>query len=240
MTSETTYEIRPLTPETWPAVRRPRQRGTTASSAAAGASRSTPTAPSAARARRPTARSSSASSTRAGRTPRWSSTATRRSPGRSTAPPSSCRASTTASSTTPRRSADPDYRITCVFVDRRYRRQGLTEVAIRGALDLIAEAGGGVGRGLPARPDRADQEDVLVVPLQRHPPPLRAPRLHLRPPEGAEELRDGARGAAGADIRSHIPPRGISADHGHTAPTTTRTTRGAAPTRWPSRPPSTA
>jgi GNAT superfamily N-acetyltransferase len=37
----------------------------------------------------------------------------------------------------------PDYRITCVFVDRRYRRQGLTEVAITGALDLIARAGGG-------------------------------------------------------------------------------------------------
>ncbi|MFC6715510.1 GNAT family N-acetyltransferase [Branchiibius cervicis] len=38
---------------------------------------------------------------------------------------------------------DPDYRITCVFVDKRYRRQGLSEVAIRGALDLIARSGGG-------------------------------------------------------------------------------------------------
>jgi len=37
----------------------------------------------------------------------------------------------------------PDYRITCVFVDRRYRRQGVTERAITGALDLIAQAGGG-------------------------------------------------------------------------------------------------
>lgn len=42
-----------------------------------------------------------------------------------------------------------DYRLTCVFVDRRYRRQGLTEVAITGALDLIAEAGGGVVEGYP-------------------------------------------------------------------------------------------
>jgi GNAT superfamily N-acetyltransferase len=44
---------------------------------------------------------------------------------------------------------DPDHRITCVFVDRRFRRRGLTEVAIRGALDLIAQAGGGVVEAYP-------------------------------------------------------------------------------------------
>jgi ribosomal protein S18 acetylase RimI-like enzyme len=44
---------------------------------------------------------------------------------------------------------DPDYRITCVFVDKRYRRQGITEIAIRGALDLIAQAGGGVVEAYP-------------------------------------------------------------------------------------------
>jgi GNAT superfamily N-acetyltransferase len=43
----------------------------------------------------------------------------------------------------------PDYRITCMFVDRRYRRKGVTEVALRGALDLIAHAGGGVVEGYP-------------------------------------------------------------------------------------------
>ena len=37
----------------------------------------------------------------------------------------------------------PDYRITCVFVDKRHRRQGVTELAITGALDLITQAGGG-------------------------------------------------------------------------------------------------
>ena len=41
------------------------------------------------------------------------------------------------------KSADPDYRITCVFVDKRHRRLGVTELAITGALDLIAQAGGG-------------------------------------------------------------------------------------------------
>ena len=43
----------------------------------------------------------------------------------------------------------PDYRLTCIFIDRNHRRQGVTEVAIRGALDLIAQAGGGVVEGYP-------------------------------------------------------------------------------------------
>ena len=43
----------------------------------------------------------------------------------------------------------PDYRITCVFVDKKYRRKGLTRLALRGALDLIAEAGGGIVEGYP-------------------------------------------------------------------------------------------
>jgi GNAT superfamily N-acetyltransferase len=38
----------------------------------------------------------------------------------------------------------PAYRLTCFFVDKRYRRRGVAEVALRGALGLIAEAGGGV------------------------------------------------------------------------------------------------
>ena len=37
----------------------------------------------------------------------------------------------------------PAYRITCIFVDKRYRRRGLSAVVLQGALDLIA-AGGGV------------------------------------------------------------------------------------------------
>jgi hypothetical protein len=43
----------------------------------------------------------------------------------------------------------PDYRITCIFVDRDHRRGGLVSVALAGALDLIAAAGGGVVEGYP-------------------------------------------------------------------------------------------
>jgi GNAT superfamily N-acetyltransferase len=43
----------------------------------------------------------------------------------------------------------PDFRITCLFVDRDHRRKGLAEVAVRGALALIAAAGGGVVESYP-------------------------------------------------------------------------------------------
>ena len=46
----------------------------------------------------------------------------------------------------------PDYRITCLFVGKGHRRQGLSAVALRGALDLIAKAGGGVVEGYPHDP----------------------------------------------------------------------------------------
>lgn len=45
---------------------------------------------------------------------------------------------------------DPaDYRITCFFVDRDYRRHGVSETALQGALDLIAVSGGGVVEAFP-------------------------------------------------------------------------------------------
>jgi hypothetical protein len=43
----------------------------------------------------------------------------------------------------------PDYRITCIFVDKKHRRSGLTEAALRGALELISLAGGGIVEGYP-------------------------------------------------------------------------------------------
>lgn len=47
---------------------------------------------------------------------------------------------------------EPHYRITCIFVDKRFRRHGLVTVALQGALDLIAQAGGGVVEGYPHIP----------------------------------------------------------------------------------------
>lgn len=43
----------------------------------------------------------------------------------------------------------PDYRLTCIFVDRAYRRRGVAGVALHGALELIAGLGGGTVEGYP-------------------------------------------------------------------------------------------
>jgi GNAT superfamily N-acetyltransferase len=43
----------------------------------------------------------------------------------------------------------PDYRLTCFFVDRDHRRRGVAAVALQGALELIAQAGGGVVEAYP-------------------------------------------------------------------------------------------
>lgn len=37
-----------------------------------------------------------------------------------------------------------DWRITCFYVDRKHRRQGIARLALAGALDQIARAGGGL------------------------------------------------------------------------------------------------
>lgn len=74
--------------------------------------------------------------------------ATAPSPGASTGNPRNCPTSITARNTT-RRRRQPDYRLTCVFVDRDYRRHGVAKFALRGALELIALAGGGVVEGYP-------------------------------------------------------------------------------------------
>jgi GNAT superfamily N-acetyltransferase len=39
--------------------------------------------------------------------------------------------------------ARPDWRITCVFVDRQHRHRGVARAALVGALDLLARGGGG-------------------------------------------------------------------------------------------------
>ena len=53
----------------------------------------------------------------------------------------------------------PDYRLTCLFVAKNYRRKGLAGVALHGALDLIAQAGGGV---VEAYPQDTDGEEIAA------------------------------------------------------------------------------
>jgi GNAT superfamily N-acetyltransferase len=43
----------------------------------------------------------------------------------------------------------PDWRISCFYVDKRHRVQGVARAALEGALDLIARDGGGLVEALP-------------------------------------------------------------------------------------------
>jgi GNAT superfamily N-acetyltransferase len=43
----------------------------------------------------------------------------------------------------------PDWRITCIFVDKRHRGRGVARAALEGALALIADAGGGLVEAIP-------------------------------------------------------------------------------------------
>lgn len=43
----------------------------------------------------------------------------------------------------------PDWRITCIFVDKLHRGQGIARSALEGALDQIAHAGGGLVEAIP-------------------------------------------------------------------------------------------
>lgn len=55
----------------------------------------------------------------------------------------------------------PDWRITCMFVGKGYRRQGVLRVALHGAIDLIAQAGGGVVEGYPHETAPGRRQSVL-------------------------------------------------------------------------------
>lgn len=57
----------------------------------------------------------------------------------------------------------PDFRVTCLFVDRRYRRTGVAAVAVRGALALIGAAGGGLVESYPhdLPPDKKTSSSFL-------------------------------------------------------------------------------
>lgn len=56
----------------------------------------------------------------------------------------------------------PDWRITCIFVDRDYRKKGLSAVAVAGALELIAGLGGGIVESYPEDPGEKRKSASLL------------------------------------------------------------------------------
>jgi GNAT superfamily N-acetyltransferase len=57
----------------------------------------------------------------------------------------------------------PPWRITCFFVDRHHRKQGVAAAALKGALKEIAKLGGGVVEAYPE-----DTHDAMVSPTFLH------------------------------------------------------------------------
>ena len=124
-------------------------RGTAASGAAAGAWPSTPRAWDVAGPRSRTRPRSGVESTKAGRTPRWCTTGQPAWAGASSARLRSCRASRTCRAYADGLTALPDWRITCFFVDKAHRGQGVASAALKGAVDEISRLGGGTVESYP-------------------------------------------------------------------------------------------
>jgi hypothetical protein len=74
-------------------------------------------------------------------------------------------------------SEPPDWRIACCYVGRGQRRRGVATAGLAGALDLIAQLGGGTVEGYPRR----RRVGARRLPLQRGPVDLREARLHQGP-----------------------------------------------------------
>jgi GNAT superfamily N-acetyltransferase len=80
----------------------------------------------------------------------------------------------------------PDRRITCIFVDKRHRAQGIARTGLEGALDQIARLGGGLVEAIPDV--AAGREAQGRLSLQRDGRALRAIRLRTRSPRRQARL----------------------------------------------------
>ena len=82
----------------------------------------------------------------------------------------------------------PAYRITCIFVDRDHGREGVAAAAVRGALDLIAKAGGGMVEGYPHDLQGEKIRSQFLYSATRS--LFEEIRFSYERPKGKEELRD--------------------------------------------------
>ena len=73
----------------------------------------------------------------------------------------------------------PDWRIACDFVGKGHRRRGVATAALAGALELIADLGGGKVEAI-----RRTRVRFLPLPLQRRPFDLREAGIRPRPQIG--------------------------------------------------------
>ena len=58
--------------------------------------------------------------------------------------------------------AEAQWRIACIFVDKRHRGQGVARAALRGAIDQIAAAGGGLVEAVSETTDGREAQDRFL------------------------------------------------------------------------------
>ena len=73
----------------------------------------------------------------------------------------------------------PDWRITCFYVDKKHRGQGIARAALGGALEQIAAAGGGLVEAISEV--TTGREAAGPVPVQRDRRVVRGPRVQPGP-----------------------------------------------------------
>lgn len=83
---------------------------------------------------------------------------------------------------------EPDWRIMCFFVDRKYRGKGVSSMALDGVMEAIAKEGGGL---VEAYPENVDGRRRFFH-LPRYDPDVRAPRIYQAAPSGDASLGDGS------------------------------------------------
>ena len=57
----------------------------------------------------------------------------------------------------------PVWSVTCFFVDKRYRRQGLTVALLRAVVDYVKEQGGKVVEGYPVEPRKGQKTSPVFI-----------------------------------------------------------------------------
>ncbi|MDI6769215.1 MAG: GNAT family N-acetyltransferase [Anaerolineales bacterium] len=57
----------------------------------------------------------------------------------------------------------PVWSVTCFFVDRRYRRQGLTVALLRAVVDYVKEQGGKIVEGYPVEPRPGQKTSPVFI-----------------------------------------------------------------------------
>ena len=105
----------------------------------------------------------------------------------------------------------PDYRVTCILVERGLRGRGLAAIALRGAVELVAQAGGGLVEGYPHDTGGVRKKNSSFL-YNGTRTLYEREGFGLRPAQGPGQLRDVARGGSEHARLNRSSSRGAALD----------------------------